>query len=98
MVSPVNAINKEERKLKELGIKLNNVVDKFLNEQKHHLDYLINTLKLVNPLNILSNGYSLVKKDDVLIKNSNALKKDDLINIKLHKGAVVAKVKEIKND
>lgn len=98
LASPVNAINKEDRKLKELGIKLNNVVDRFLNEKKHHLDYLINTLKLINPLNILSNGYSLVKKDDELIKDSNALKKDDLINIKLHKGLVVAKVKEIKND
>ena len=58
--------------------------------------YLINTLKLVNPLNILSNGYSLVKKGDKLIKSSKDLKVNDTINIKFHKGEIESIVREIK--
>ena len=89
-------INDNKNKLKELVVSLNNIVDKDLNNKKYQLDYLINTLKLVNPLNILSNGYSLVKKDDKIIKSSKDLKKGDKINIKFHEGEIESIVREIK--
>lgn len=63
----------------------------------HDYKMIVNTLKLVNPLGILEKGYSLVKKDDELIRNSRELKKDDILNIRLHVGSVVAKVKEVNN-
>ena len=74
---------------------LNNSVF-FLDWLVVNLYYIINTLKLVNPLNILSNGYSLVKLNDKVIKSSKDLKLDDKLNIKLHDGEIIAKVEEIK--
>ena len=96
MVSPINLIDNSNRKLNEVKVNLNNIMDKLLNNTSYKLDYLINTLKLVNPLNILSNGYSLVRKDEAVIKSSKDLKINDEVNIKLHNGEFVAKVKEIK--
>jgi len=82
--------------LNELKINLNNIIDKYLNSTRYNLDYLINTLKLINPLNILSNGYSLVKFNDKVIRSSKDLKENDEINIKLHDGELISVVKEIK--
>jgi len=79
-------------------ISLNNLIDKRLVQEQNNLDRLINTLKLVNPLNILSNGYSLVKKNDTIIKNSKDIKVNDEINIKLYKGEINAIVKEKKDE
>ena len=63
-------------------------------KMEHQYTMLVNTLKLVNPLNILSKGYSIVSINDNVIKESTSLKKDDIIDIRLHQGALKAKVIE----
>lgn len=98
LVNPSNIINNNKNKVNELVINLNNIMDKRIILEKHNLDYLINTLKLVNPLNILSNGYSLVEKGNKIIKNSKDIKKNDVIDIKLYKGKIKAKVSEIEEE
>lgn len=69
-----------------------------LDKNKQRLDMVINSLKLLNPLNILEKGYSVVTKDNENIKDSKQISKDDVIDIKLHKGKVKAKVMEVKNE
>ena len=56
---------------------------------------ILNTLKLVNPLNIIDKGYSLVTKDNEIIKDAKKLNKDDEINIRFHEGNIKAKVTEV---
>ena len=56
---------------------------------------MINKLDLLNPLNILSKGYSLVTLEDNVVKSSKDLKIEDTINIRMHEGKVKAIVKEI---
>lgn len=53
-------------------------------------ELLLNKLNLLNPLNILSKGYSVVSKDKKVVKDVKCLKKDDEIDIKLYNGNVVA--------
>ncbi len=93
--NPMNLFNLKKEKLtyceKNLYTNINNIILK----EEHNYQILINTLKLVNPLGILEKGYSLVTKDNNLIKDSSTLKEDDIINIKLHKGNVKAKVREV---
>ena len=95
LVNPQKIITDNYNKLNELKINMNNIMEKRLLNLNHNLDYLINTLKLVNPLNILSNGYSLVKLEDKVIKNSNDLKINDIIDVKFHKGCIKAKVEKV---
>ncbi len=66
-------------------------------QKKQRLDLLIESIKLLNPLGILEKGYSIVSKDEQTIKNSKDVKKDDVIDIRLHKGNIKAKVVEVKN-
>lgn len=65
-----------------------------IDKKKNEYNLLINTLKLVNPLGILEKGYSLATINDKVIKSSNDVSIGDLISVKLHEGAIKAKVVE----
>lgn len=65
-----------------------------IDKKKNEYNLLINTLKLVNPLGILEKGYSLATINDKVIKSSNDVNVGDLISVKLHEGAIKAKVVE----
>lgn len=85
--------------------KLDNLIDKFIYLSKNNLernqnkvDNVITKLNLLNPLNILSKGYSVTKKDDKIIKDIKDIKKDDILDIKLFKGSIKANVIEINKD
>lgn len=87
-----------EKKIQELGnltVLLNKNKDAILEKKTNELQLDIQTLKLVNPLNILDKGYSLVKKGDSIIKTSEELNKKDILNVRLAKGEVNVEVKEI---
>ena len=67
-----------------------------LDNRKNKMSLIIKSLDLLNPLGILEKGYSIVSKDNLTIKDTADIKKDDIINIKLHKGSITAKVNEVK--
>jgi exodeoxyribonuclease VII, large subunit len=83
-------------------IKLNNLKMSYvlqnpmslIDKKKNDYTLLINTLKLVNPLGILKKGYSLTTVNDKVVKSNKDVNIDDIINVKLHDGAIKAKVVE----
>ena len=102
--SYIDILNKLiKNKLDAYQVRLDNISSKYvlnnpmsmLDNKVHKYELLLNTLELVNPLNILSKGYSVVKSNDKVIKSYKDLKKDDIINIKLHEGNVSASVIEV---
>ena len=60
-------------------------------------NHLIEKLEILNPLNALKRGYSIIKKDNKSITSVKALKKEDNISIDVKDGNVLAKVLEVKN-
>lgn len=88
--------------INQYKIRLDNIKNKYVlnnpnsmfEKQKYNYNLILKTLELVNPLNILSKGYSIVTKDDRVIKDYQNANVNDIINIKLHKGNIVAKVIE----
>lgn len=66
----------------------NNLVNK-----EHQFSKEIDKLILVNPLNIMKKGYTLVYKDDKLVKTSKELHTNDEVNIKFNDGDVLATIK-----
>ena len=76
---------------------LNKNIKNILVNKNHELVLLANTLKLVNPLNILDRGYSVVKKDNKVIKDIKDINKEDNIDIRIKNGNIKAKVLEVNN-
>lgn len=76
--------------------KLNNIMNYRLERTNTKFSNLINKLELLNPLSVLSKGYSVTYKDDKVIKDASKLKKNDSVTIRLYNGLFEAKVEEIK--
>lgn len=95
--------NAIDTKMNNYKLKLDNLnnkhilVNPYIIYQKKEIKYntLIDKLTLLNPLNILDKGYSMVKKDDKIIKSVKDLKEKDLIKIKLYEGTITSIVKEV---
>ena len=66
-------------------------------EKQTYFYNLIEKLEIINPLNVLKRGYSLVYKDK-LVKSIKKIKKDDNLNIRLSDGSINVVVKEINNE
>jgi len=86
------------RNKKLINIKDNYIInnpDSIISSYNNSYELLLNKLNLLNPLNILSKGYSIVSKDNKTIKSYNEIKEKDIINIKLHEGNIKALVEGI---
>lgn len=72
---------------------------KMIYENKlNNLNNNINKLELLNPLNALKRGYSIIKKDNKCISNIKNIKVKDKINISLSGGIIDALVEDVKED
>lgn len=63
--------------------------------KKQGLEHIINKLDVLNPLNTLMRGYSIVKYNDKIISDVNKINVDDIININMRDGIINAKVLEV---
>ena len=62
-----------------------------------NLEHIINKLDVLNPMNTLKRGYSIVKKDDKVISDIKNVSVDDIINVNIKNGIINAKVVEVNN-
>lgn len=58
----------------------------------------INKLELLNPLNAIKRGYSIIRKDNKCVESIKKIKINDKINIQLSGGNLDAIINEIKED
>ena len=83
----------------ELNILKNNYIlknpIKLYSNYKNSLDNMIDKLILLDPLNALKRGYSILKKDDICIDSIKLVNKDDKINISLVDGNIKANILEL---
>jgi len=93
--NPLSTYEVKKEKIQNYIGLLNKIITNNINNNNHKYELLINKLELLNPINVLSKGYSLVKKDDKVIKSTKDIKINDKINIKFHEGSINAIVKEI---
>ncbi len=93
--NPLATYEVKKEKIINLEKILNKIIINNIDTSKHKYEVMINKLELLNPLNILSKGYSLVTVDGNVVKQSKDLKVDDAINIRMHEGNIKAIVKEI---
>lgn len=100
----IDNLNKEMKKIIENNkinlFKLSNSYvltnpDIIYKYKSQNLEHIINKLEVLNPMNTLKRGYSIVKKDNSVISDINDLKEEDIININIKNGIINAKVIEV---
>ena len=95
--NPLSIYEVKEQKLDMLIDNLNKNIKNILENKNHELVLMVNTLKLINPLNILDRGYSIVKKEEKVIKDINDIQIKDNIDIRLKNGNIKAIVEDVNN-
>ncbi|MDD2391551.1 MAG: exodeoxyribonuclease VII large subunit [Bacilli bacterium] len=78
----------------QLNEKISSLILHKLDKRKTEFSNIVSKLQILNPLNILQKGYSIVYKNNELIKDSESVNVDDLVTIKLSNGQFKAIVKE----
>lgn len=68
-------------------------------KKRHQYELLLKTIEVLNPMKLLSSGYSIVKSNGKVIKNSHDINLDDVVDIELSEGKLKCSVigKEDKN-
>lgn len=69
--------------------------EELLKKKKHDYTLILNKLEILNPISILSKGYSVVSINDKTINSTDKISKGDVLNIKLYKGSLKAKVESV---
>jgi len=69
---------------------------KYINDKNNVLNLSAARLNDLNPLNILSRGYSLVYNDGKLVKSAGDINENDVLSIKMSKDCAMFKVSDIK--
>lgn len=67
-------------------------------KKEHQFQLLLNKITILNPLQILEKGYSVVECNGKIINSIENISVNDKLDIKLFKGKIVAEVKEIKKE
>ena len=89
-------LQSRQQELDFLNERLNKVVtDKYVNKF-HQMEVIAEKLKVLNPLNVLQRGFSIVKQDDKYIKNIKDIDMNKSLNIELSDGTVETKIVQIK--
>ncbi len=89
-----------KNKLEQAIQKLSSIKQKYIftnphniyEKKKYEYEMLVNKALLLNPLEILNKGFSVVKKDDKIIKNVQDIEINDKISITMSQGSLIAKV------
>lgn len=95
--SPRGKIAAWSSRLESAEARLKAGIRRKLDKSEHDLNLKINTINGVNPLAVLSRGYSVATKGGKAIKSSSELSVGDVIEVKLNEGEVTAEVTKITN-
>ena len=93
--NPLQVYDVKKEKINNYVMILKKNIVNNISSKNHSYEILINKLNLLNPLNILSKGYSLVTIEGQVISSKEQIKVNDKIDIRLSKGKIKAKVEEI---
>src|SRR5699024_10175537 len=97
-LSPMPDINVHQNKLSGLYEDLNQSMIQINKNNRRSLLSKIEMLDSLSPTSVLKRGYSYTTKEGQVIKDTVNIKEDDLITSHFHRGNILSKVIEVKND
>jgi len=91
-------IRNNRQKLKEFRKVLSVHPAHFLSLQTQKMENYDTRIRLLDPQNVLSRGYSITYFNGKALKNVGAVKKDDIINTRLSNGSLVSVVEKVEEE
>lgn len=92
LVSPQSKIDKYEKNIELLLNKTQNLINEKYSEKSNAITKISAKLESLNPLSVLSRGYSIAEKDGCVITSSSQLNKGDNFTLEFSDGKINATV------
>ena len=94
--NPAVLYKEQTNALEIVKTNLGKTIQTILKDYNQKMQKIVQTVKLVNPLNILDKGYSVVYKENTIIKSIRDVQIKDTLSVRLSEGKMKVEVKEIK--
>jgi exodeoxyribonuclease VII large subunit len=103
----VRLLGDPRKRLEQLSQRVDELYTRLGRGLRHHvrrdralLTSLTGSLDHLNPLSILSRGYSVTRKmpGGMILKDASAIKPGELISTKLHRGEILSRIEDSKNE
>ncbi|MBR6517834.1 MAG: exodeoxyribonuclease VII large subunit [Bacilli bacterium] len=94
----IKRIENEYKEVSSLENKMNLLVEQQYATSVKIFNHLVEKCTILNPLNIIKKGYTIVYKDEDIIYNVDELNQNDEVKIKFNDGVALATVNEIIKD
>jgi len=93
-LSPDHQIDTYRQRLDEITMRNSRAIINLREKKSLLLEKLQQALRSLNPQAVLNRGYAIVTRsqDGVLVKNSNQVKPDEIVNIRLSRGEMKARI------
>lgn len=88
----LNYIENEYREVNSLTSKMDLIINQHINDYTKIFNHLIEKCTILNPLNIIKKGYTIVYKDNDIVYNVKDLEVNDQVNIKFSDGVAIATI------
>ena len=98
LLNPINRLKQSEINLSNTTKSLTNYYERYLMRKQNNFALTINKLELLNPLSIMSKGYSVVKLRGKVIKSIDQVNVDDQIDILVSDGVLNAHITKKRKD
>lgn len=95
--SPKNRILRWEQSLSRFSESVSQSIHRKLDNAEYALQKHAQSVSDLNPMAVLSRGYSAAKHNGKMIKSASELSVGDIIDVTFNKGSVSAAVKEVKD-
>ncbi len=95
--SPKNRILRWEQSLSRFSESVSQSIHRKLDNAENTLQKHAQSVSDLNPMAVLSRGYSAAKHNGKMIRSSDELSVGDIIDVRFNKGSVSAAVKEVKD-
>ena len=90
--SPLYAIQSNHKQVEQMTKMLTRSISSLLDKKKNLYVSNIRTLEALNPLAIITRGYSVIYKEEQVVNSITKLTKDDEVTIHFHDGKAQAKI------
>ena len=95
LLSPMGRLIIEKKDLSQKCVALEQSMQKVLQKERERLSIASAKLAAINPLAVLSRGYSYSQKDGVVVSSVNQLSNGDIIDIRFADGNASAEIKSV---
>ncbi|MBE6130710.1 MAG: exodeoxyribonuclease VII large subunit [Erysipelotrichaceae bacterium] len=94
----IDYINNQYKDINNINKKMDLIINQRINDYDKIFNHLIEKCTILNPLNIIKKGYTIVYKDNDIVYNVKELEINDQINIKFSDGVATATINKIINN